>query len=119
MPLTLIARILAATAALSGTTRGEAAASTGLGRSSFGGAGVAVAELVLEGAGVGARGGSAGRSGGRAVAWLRPNDVPVLSRQRGNGARDHGDHETDRSNGGNNHHRNLLGTQGLRPPPSR
>ena len=50
MPVTLIARILAATAALSGTTRGEAAASTGLGRSSFGGAGSAVAELVLEGA---------------------------------------------------------------------
>ena len=50
MPLTLIARILAATAALSGTTRGEAAASTGLGRSSSGGAGFAVAELVLEGA---------------------------------------------------------------------
>ena len=33
MPLTLIARILLATAVVSGTARGAAAASTGLGRS--------------------------------------------------------------------------------------
>ena len=65
MPLTLTARILAATAALSGTTRGEAAANTGLGRSSLGGVGFAVAELVLDGSGVlGVLGGLAGAVGG-------------------------------------------------------
>ena len=52
MPLTLTARILAATAVLSGTTRGKTAASTGSGRSGSAGVGVAVAELMLEGAGV-------------------------------------------------------------------
>jgi hypothetical protein len=73
MPLTLIARTLAATAALSGTTRGEAAASTGLGRSSFRGVGVADAELMLEGAGV-----LAGLAG--AVDALSPGCVPTTYR---------------------------------------
>ena len=76
MPLTLIARIRAATAALSGTTRGEAAASTGLGRLSLGGAGFAVAELGLAGAGVlGALVGAAG-----AVDALSPGCAPTTYR---------------------------------------
>jgi hypothetical protein len=79
MPLTLIARILAATAALSGTTRGDTAANTGLGRSSFGGAGVAVAEMVLEGAGV-----LAGLAG--AVDALAPGCAPRTYRSRGSTA---------------------------------
>jgi hypothetical protein len=80
MPFTLIARILAVTAALSGTTRGEAGANTGLGRSSFGGAGVAVVGLVLEGAGV--LGGLAG-----AVGTLSPGWTPTTYRfSRGSAA---------------------------------
>jgi hypothetical protein len=80
MPLTLIARILAVTAALSGTTRGEAGASTGLGRSSSGGAGVTVGELGLDGAGV--LGGLAG-----AVDALSPCWAPTTYRfSRGSAA---------------------------------
>jgi hypothetical protein len=75
----LIDRIRAATAALSGTARGEAAASTGLGRLSFGGAGVAVAELGLEGAGVvGATGVVAALVG--AVDALSPGCAPTTYR---------------------------------------
>ena len=76
MPLTLIARILAATAALLGTTRGEAAARTGSGRSCFAGVGVAVAGLVPEAAGVlSVLGVLAG-----AVAALSPDCAPMAYR---------------------------------------
>jgi hypothetical protein len=78
MPLTLTARILAATAVLSGTTRGKTAASTGSGRSA--GVGVADAELMLEGAGV--LGVLA-----RELAALSPDWVPMAYRFcRGNAA---------------------------------